>query len=161
MIVSDADEREVGLEDPKAVRPEDALKYVATKLPKMNGVTALSVIIKPGDAACLARHQNIFDLGVGGRYGTVLADFAKKAGGLTASVCDKDFGPALAKLSETVRQQIESIELKDVPLAGTLKVSFSPAFNGTWTLSGKKIMFSKPVPKGTRVDVRYLTKISK
>jgi hypothetical protein len=160
VIVSDADEREVGAEDKKATKPADAKKYVESQLPKMDGVVALSVIIKPGDTKCLARHQNIFDLGAGGRYGTMLDEFAKLTGGLSASVCDEDFGPALSKLSETVRQQVESIELKEVPYPGSLKLSFTPQFNGTWSLQGKKVLFSKPVPKGTRIDVRYLVKVS-
>jgi hypothetical protein len=160
VIVSDADEREVGAEDKKATTPADAKKYVESKLPKMDGVVALSVIVKPGDSKCLARHQNIFDLGAGGRYGAMLDEFAKMTGGLSASVCDEDFGPALSKLSEAVRQQIESIELKEVPVTGSLKLTFTPQFSGTWSLQGKKVLFSKPVPKGTRIDVRYLVKVS-
>lgn len=157
VIVSDTDEREKGSEDEKSTTAADVQKHFNSVLgKKMDGMVALSVIIKPGDAKCLARHQNILDLGFGGRYGVALDQFAQLTGGMSASVCDSDLGPALAKLSETVRQQLESITLKEVPLAGSLKITFTPQVNISWSLQGKTVVFNKAVPKGTRIDVRYL-----
>ncbi len=145
--------------DEKKTKPEDAIKYFDSKLgSRMDGMIALSVVIKTGDAKCLARYRNIFDLGEGGAFGTKLADFAAKTGGLTASICDKDYGPSLSKLSESVRQLIESITLKEVPMPGSLQVTFTPQVNATWVLQGNKIIFDRPIPKGTRIDVRYLVK---
>lgn len=160
VIISDADEREVGAEDAKATKPADAKKYFDTVLgAKMDGMVAMSVIIKPGDKKCLKRHSTILDQGWGGREGLMLDEFAKLTGGLSASVCDEDLGPSLSKLSETVRQQIESITLKDVPVTGSLKITFTPQVNATWSLQGKKVVFNKAIPKGTRIDVRYLVKL--
>src|SRR5690349_20598683 len=107
----------------------------------MDGIIALSVVIKPGDEVCYKRNNNIFDLGSDGQYGVYADEFAKLTGGLTASICDNDQGPALAKLSEKVRQELESVDLKDVPMTGSLQITFSPQFHATWVVTGKKVVF--------------------
>jgi hypothetical protein len=158
VMVSDADEREDG--NPKATKPAAALKYFNDTVGKqMDGMIGLSVIIKPGDVQCYKRNNNLFDLGMAGQYGNLLDEFAKLTGGLSASICDDDQGPALSKLSESVRQQLESINLKEVPMPGTLTVKFTPSMNVGWVLQGKKVVFDQPIPTGTQIDVHYLVKL--
>lgn len=159
VMISSSDERSVGAADKKSTKPEDAIKYFNQKLgSRMDGMIGMSVVIKPGDAACLKHYRNIFDLGLGGEYGKSLSDFATQTGGITASICDKDYGSSLSKLSESVRQLVESITLKDTPMPGSLQITFTPQSNATWVLQGNKVIFDRPIPKGTKIDIRYLVK---
>jgi hypothetical protein len=64
----------------------------------------------------------------------------------------------LSKLSESVRQLVESITLKDTPMPNTLQITFTPQVNATWVLHGNKVIFDRPIPKGTKIDLRYLVK---
>ena len=58
----------------KAVLASEAKAYFDSSVGKqMDGVIALSVIVKPGDHECYKRNNNAFDLGMAGQYG-VYAD---------------------------------------------------------------------------------------
>jgi hypothetical protein len=159
IMISSSDERKVGAADKKSTKPDEAISYFNAKLgARMNGMIGMSVVIKPGDVACLKKYSSIFEMGDGGRYGTSLADFAAKTGGVVASLCDKDYGTSLSKLSESVRQLVESLTLKDTPMPNTLQITFTPQVNATWVLQGNKVLFDRPIPKGTKIDLRYLVK---
>lgn len=159
VMISSSDERSVGARDKKATKPEDAIKHFNAKLgSRMDGMIGMSVVIKPGDAACWKHYQSIFDLGLGGQYGKSLSDFATQTGGITANICDKDYGSSLSKLSESVRQLVESITLKDTPMPNSLQITFTPNVNATWVLQGNKVIFDRAIPKGTKIDIRYLVK---
>lgn len=159
IIVTDKDERNVGSKDSKAMSAQSAVDYFKQNLGStMNGMTSLSIIIKPGDTSCMAKHSSNLQDGAGGVYGQTLSQFASLTNGLTASICEKDYGAALSQLGEKIRQDLESITLKDVPYKDSLKVTFTPAMNIKWVLEGKVIKFDKPLPSGTKIDIRYLVK---
>lgn len=159
VMITDEDERSLGPDEPKAMRPQEAIDYFNQNLgSRMSGLTALSIIIKPGDTTCLKNQSSLFKNGVGGRYARSLEQFAKMTNGLTASLCEKDYGPVLAKLADKIRQQIESITLQETPVLNSLQISFSPNQNITWTLSGRKVTFSRSIPAGVKIQIRYLVK---
>jgi hypothetical protein len=160
VTVTTSDERQVGASDPKATKAADVVAHFQAKLGgKMAGMVGMTIGILPNDKACLDHLSNLFDLGLGGKYSVVADQFAKLTGGVSASVCDKDYGPALAKLSESIRQQVQSLTLDDVPYGNSLTITFTPAQPGlTWVVRGKKVLFNQAIPAGTRIDVRYLVK---
>lgn len=156
VIISDEDEKEG---QSGAATSSMVQKYFNQNLSgRMRGLTGMSIIIRPGDSDCLKRHKSIWD-GVGnGSYGVELEKFARITGGVSASLCSKDYGGALAKLAEKVRQELSSITLKKDPVANSVKIEFSPNVNISWTVSGRRIDFNKPVPAGTKITIRYLVK---
>ena len=156
ILISDSDERqgEVG-----AVKPGAVVDYFNKTIgPSMDGILGLSLIIKPSDSACLKRFSNIFDLGMGGQYGSHLDQYAKLTGGFSASLCDNDYGAALSKLSAQIRQDLESITLKDFPYQNSLQITFIPSLLVHWTLQGKKVIFDRSIPAGTQINLHYLVK---
>ena len=44
-------------------------------------------------------------------------------------------------------------------MPGTLSVTFTPQSPAKWVLTGKKIVFDRPIPTGTKIDVHYLVKL--
>jgi hypothetical protein len=157
IIISDADENEKGGSD--AVTPQTAIKYFKDTFGNtMKDMIGFSIVIPPGDSACLKKHQNLFSEGTFGKYGTFAANFANLTGGKVLSLCDDDYTDNLAAISDKVREKIESIPIHQVPISGTLQVSFSPAANIGWTLVGDKIVFDKELPVGTRVTITYKVK---
>ena len=77
--------------------------------------------------------------------------------GASVSICQKDYGRALADLSQAVRQQVMSVTLKQVPYGNSLKINVQPAVSGlTWTVNGKTVFFNQALPPGTVLNIGYL-----
>ena len=95
---------------------------------------------------------------MGGQYGSHLDQYAKLTGGFSASLCDNDYGAALSKLSAQIRQDLESITLKDFPYQNSLQITFIPSLLVHWTLQGKKVIFDRSIPAGTQINLHYLVK---
>lgn len=154
LIISDADEHERG--GPEAMTPAKTLKHFQDKLgATMKGMVGFGIIIRPGDEKCLSDNRNLFRDGWGGHYGTFVHELARQTDGFTLSMCDKDFGPGLAQISERVRERISSLDLKSEPLHGEIEVSITPATNITWKVNKRKVVFSKALPANARVEIRY------
>lgn len=153
LIISDDDEKtDPGSKTP--ISPEQVMGYFEKNLKgQAANMVGYSIIVQPGDEQCLKAQSNIWNNG--GHYGYSLNDFASKTGGFSASICEGDFGQILSRISEGIRQKVDSFELQSVPLPGTLQVVFEPAAGITWTLAGKTVTFSQSLPAGTKVKFTY------
>lgn len=157
VIISANDERGGWWGDGSTTKPSDVVSTFNQRISGTNGMKAYSIIIQPGDERCLHEYRNIFQMGDGGQYGQSLDQFAKLTGGSSISICQNDYGKALADLSQAVRQQITSITLKHVPWGHSLQITFSPSISGiTWVVSGQTVTFNKPLPPGTSLSIQYL-----
>lgn len=157
IFISDADENEKGPLDAKATTPETAWNHYQRTLGTSynSGYSHYSIVIPPGDKACLDYENGLFKGGRGGAYGTYADRYAKLVGGTTVRICDTDFAAPLSKLSEEVRQEVTKLTLKHLPLPGSFSLTLTPAFNVQYVLRGKEVLFSKPVPVGTKIEVKY------
>lgn len=158
VIISDADESE-DAKDKKTTKPADVLNAYQQHLSgKMDGIMGFSMIIKPGDKACLENQKNLFKGGWFGKYGHTLDLFAQMTNGESISLCQKDFATPLAQISQKIHDRIDQVELSSEPIPESIQITTLPSLNLSWKLSGKKIIFNSIIPGGTRVSVSYLPK---
>lgn len=128
---------------------------------KMAGMHAISIIVKPNDAACLAKYTSFMTgtvLGGYSTYGHRLNQLAQETGGKTISLCEQDLGKALKDLSGVLGPSVGKVTLAQTPVEGSVKVVSVPAFDIGFTVSGKEVKFDRPVPAKSVISVSYLVK---
>lgn len=151
VILSDEDEGSNGM---NAISAQAVVAAFTTVFGGVNTLSAYGIIVQPGDTACF----NVNAAG-GGNYGNYASALAALTNGVTGSICDADFGPALSGIGQRVRQMVKSVTLKYTPDPNSLRLVVTPADSSlTWQLVGNTIVFSKAPTKGTVVDVFYLPK---
>jgi hypothetical protein len=139
------------------VKPTEVVDYFKRNMGDMAGIQAYSFIIEPRDYKCLEKYSTIFERGDGGAYGRSFEELSALTGGTTSSLCEKDYGKTLANLSQSVRQQISSMTLQQIPWNDSLKIMFNPSVPGiSWVVQGKNVLFNKPLPAGTVLSISYL-----
>ena len=143
-------------DDTSATAAQVLAAYNSKLSSTMLGLKPYSIIVKPGDSSCLAQYSSIFSMGSGGAYGTNLSSFALSNGGQTVSVCQNDYTTSLSGIVSMLVPPTKSMTLQKVPLAGSVKITFSPAFNTTWTISGTTVTFAQGLPPGTVLSISYL-----
>jgi hypothetical protein len=156
IIVSATDERYSGAKNPHATQPQDVIDGFTKSMPNMAGMKAYSIVIQPGDKKCLEQFGSIFDQGSQGVYGRSLEQFAQATGGYSISICQNDYSQPLANLSQVIRQEVSSLTLEATPYNGKVDITFTPAVSGiSWTVQGDKVVFNKPLPPGTNLEINY------
>ena len=93
-------------------------------------------------------------------YGHIIGRLAELTGGQeqNVSLCSKDYGEALARISEITRSLVESdlVLQKLFLLPETVEVSLDPIQDHvSWKLFGRKIRLSGRIQPGTKVRVSY------
>ncbi len=151
VILSDEDE---GSDGTDAIAAAAVIAAFHTVFGGGKTLSAYGIIVQPGNIACYtAQAANA------GHYGTYAASLALLTGGVTGSICDADYGPALASIGNRVRDMVKSITLKYTPDQASVQLIMTPFDSSlTWTFENNQIIFNKPPTKGTRIDVVYLPK---
>ncbi len=151
VILSDEDEGSNGL---NAIAASAVIQAFAQTFGGSKSLTGYGIIIQPGNTACY--NQNTAG---GGQYGTYAAGFASLTGGVTGSICDTDYGPALTNIGNRVRELTKSVNLRFAPNPDTVQIVIRPFDSSlTWEIHGTTISFNKPPKRGTKVEVVYLPK---
>lgn len=148
VVLSDEDERSNGNGAISAQSVVDVFKaaFGATK-----DMSAYGIIIQPGNTSCYNAQQTS-----GGSYGTAVNNLANLTGGVTGSICDNDYGPALESIGNRVVDLVKSITLKYMPNPDTIQLRITPFDpNLTHVIDGRVIRFNYPPNKGTRIEVLY------
>lgn len=144
-------------EDEKSDGPTDATTaemLIAATNAVFNGTKQLSgfgIIVRPDDPTCIATQQVN-----GGQPGDFVQHFADITSGETGSICDSDYGPALASIGQRIKKYATTVALTAMPVAGSVAVVLKPAdplIN--WTVIGNTIRLSDIPKKGTRMIVTY------
>jgi len=153
VVLTDEDEQSNGpvtATKPQAVVDKVVATFGAAKKFKGYAITVLS-----GDAACLKTQQD--QQGGIGAYGTYAMGLATLTGGKSVSICAPDYSITLQQIGQDLRKLTQAVKLSRVPNpASSVQVTFTPAVsNITWTVSGDSVLFSRPVPAGTKIDVYY------
>jgi hypothetical protein len=152
VIVSDEDERSdgTGAMSAAVLAATAQAAFGTTKT-----FSAYGIVIQPGDTACLNANLALNSA----YYGYHAAALALLTGGVTGSLCDADYGPALSSIAGRIRDVVKSVTLQYTPNPDTVQLVMSPFDSSlTWKIEGNQIRFNKSPKKGTRVEVVYLPK---
>lgn len=149
IILSDEDEASDG--GPDATQPQEVIDAFRSAFGASKSLTGFGIIIAPTDTACYESQSQF-----GAHYGNLHAKFVALTGGVTGSICDADYGPALASIGTRVREGIKTAILTALPIATSLTVTVTPPdATLTWTLDGRRITFIHPPAPGTQIVVKY------
>lgn len=155
LTVSDEDEKGNGSFNPK--EPKQVLERAQIEFGPKKVVKGYGIIVQPGDKKCWRRQGWDFFLGLGASYGKRVDELARLTGGVTSSICEKDFTDGLREITANMRQNLvyKEITLERTPIAGSVQVTLSPAQNISWKLDGNKIVFSRAPSENTQITVVY------
>jgi hypothetical protein len=152
VVLSDEDE---GSDGTNAIAASAVITAFSQVFGGAKTLSGYGIIIQPGNTACY--NQNSAG---GGQYGMHAANFAALTNGVTGSICDADYGPALTSIGNRVREIVKSVTLRFAPDPNTVQITIKPFDSSlTWEIIGNTIAFNKPPKKGTKVDVVYLPKM--
>lgn len=146
LVVTDANETNPAGTQARNV-PQNLINLVQTTFPQKPFLFH-SIVVKSGDAACLARDGNE-------QYGTSYEQLSRLTGGIIGSVCEANYSNQLTQMAQSVVDLVKSVTLQCVPLDtnndGVPDVSVTlstgapaPAF----TVDMMRLTFSTPLPAG-------------
>lgn len=154
VVISDEDEMSTGPSN--ATKPQDVIDKFRSVWGPEKKLSFYGIIVEPGDLTCY--NEQIQDTGGTASYGTHVAELARLTGGVTGSICNKDYSDTAQKIGAKVRELFDSFELEHVPEPGTVQVTLTPAQNVSWKVEGNKLIFNPPPAHGTKINVKYFYK---
>ncbi len=169
IILSDEDERSVGGLDPKdsqfqPIEDVDLPKNFVNKVKAAWGDTkpliVNSIIIKPGDTACLNTEATATGGGGRGYFGSFYDTLSRLTGGVTGSICDNGAGAftnTVKNIGGAIQAQAKNIQLDHIPKDMPV-VTFDPVGNSvpfTWTPGTGAIILSSLPVVGTKLHITY------
>jgi len=153
LIISDEDEQSNGpvtATTPAMVVDEFSRAFGASKRFSVHGI-----IVQPGDQICLQKQRDEVPEQIGSYYGVTIAELVRVTQGSTMSICEPDYGPALQKISQSVRKLINSFELKSAPDNDKVVVKVNGSLTTAFKLEGKKLIFDQAPPANSSIEVEY------
>ena len=164
IIISDEDVRSVGGDQAqvyyggelKQLEADDLPQAYVNKIKQSFGVskrfTVNSIIVKPGDTACMAAQDSG---GAKSHYGKYYAELSSLTNGFTGSICDSDYSQNLNYFRDRIVSSLASIPLECAPVGG-VDVTVTPAVAGMSTrIENNTLIFAPAVPAGHRIDIGY------
>lgn len=164
IVLSDEDERSIGgnmalqyyYQEWKALEPEDYPQNLVNKVKQQFGRTkpfsVNSIIVKPGDAACMASQDAG---GAKSHYGYKYAELSQLTQGYTGSICDGDYSQSLYYFKDKIKQSLSSIPLECAPVGG-VNVLITPAMGGVSSqVVNNTLVFTPAIPAGRTVTIDY------
>lgn len=164
IILSDEDERSIGgnaayqyyaneLKELEAQdQPQTLIQKVQTTFGPLKPFSVNSIIVKPGDAACMASQDAG---GAKSHYGHKYKELSDMTQGYTGSICDADYSANLYYFKDKIKQSLSSIPLECAPV-GDITVSITPAMGGVTTqIVNNTLVFTPVIPAGRTVTIDY------
>jgi len=152
LYVQDEDEFDT---DGDTYTPQHVIDAFDTQFGKTKKLTAYGIIIEPGDAACLEEETGYFE-DPGASYAYTIAELAKRTGGATHSICDRNLKPIFDQIANDAKDnRFTEVTLQHQPIAGSVKVTMVPAQNITFSVKGKVVTLSSAPAPFTQVTVDY------
>ncbi len=164
ILISDEDEASVGGDSSQqyytgelkpleaADQPQELVNKVRQQFGNDKRFTFNSIIVKPGDAACMAAQDAS---GTKSHYGTKYAELSNLTGGLAASICDADYSNSLYYFKDRIVNTQGSVNLECAPI-GAVTVTITPTMGAVSTqLTGNKISFNPVIPAGRTIKLEY------
>jgi hypothetical protein len=150
IILTDEDEMSNG--PPEATKPYEVTAHLQNNFPDKTA-TVFGLITPVGDTVCA--DANGLDEGV---YSSHADELVEITGGVVGSICDGDYSSSLSKIGERVLSLMSHVTLSKEPDPETLDVQFRPALDVEFSVVGRKLNFSEPLPEDTQILVAYRQK---
>ncbi|MEQ1723395.1 MAG: hypothetical protein ABL930_09485 [Pseudobdellovibrio sp.] len=164
ILISDEDERSVGGNQSlqyyggefKNLEADDQPQGLVNKVRQEFGIakrfTFNSIIVKPGDSACMASQD------AGGsksHYGYKYNELSQLTGGASTSICDSDYSSNLYYFKDRIVNTLASVPLECAPV-GPVNVTITPAMGGVTTqIQNNSLVFNPAVPAGRTIRLVY------
>ena len=164
LILSDEDERSVGGDMTQQFysgeyqpleaddMPQTYQNYVRSLFGNDKRFTVNSIIVRPGDSACLAQQDAE---GSKAHYGVKYNELSQLTSGYVGSICDNDYSTNLSYFKDKIINSLSSIPLECTPV-GSVSVNVSPSMGGINTyIENQKLIFNPKIPVGRTVTIEY------
>jgi hypothetical protein len=164
IVLSDEDERSIGgnlalqyyYQEWKALEAEDYPQMLVNKVKQQFGpkkpFSVNSIIVKPGDSACMASQDAG---GAKSHYGYKYAELSQLTQGYVGSICDADYSQSLYYFKDKIKQSLSSIPLECAPV-GAVNVQITPTMgNVTSQVVNNTLVFNPAIPAGRTVTIDY------
>ncbi|MFZ3228580.1 MAG: hypothetical protein WA160_00120 [Pseudobdellovibrio sp.] len=164
IVLSDEDERSVGGDSSQTfyngefqlLEGDDQAYGFVNKIKQTFGllkrVSVNSIIVKPGDAACMAAQDAG---GAKSHYGYKYNELSQLTGGYVGSICDADYSSNLYYFKDRLVNSLASIPL-ECAAVGVISVDISPSMGAVNTqMQNNNLIFSPAIPAGRTVTVKY------
>lgn len=140
--------------------PDNLVKAVKQHLGAQKTFSAHSVIVKPGDQACLESQTEVYPSGrrVSGFEGIFYARLSNLTGGHIGSICASDYGTELGQIGYNIKDHLNSIQLVCAPIDNKVDVIVTPQPAGLITNfdpSTNTVKFNQTLPPNTNVHLTY------
>ena len=155
IIITDEDER-IGDTDNATTAEQVRQEYNNAFAGKKKRLFGFSISIQ--DKECYKKERAGFlGFSSAATYGQIVGRLAELTNGDNFSLCEKDYHNSLEQISHITRKLIHSLVLQKVfYIPDTVEVSLFPEVEGiTWTLQGRRIIFSDSIPPNTQITVSY------
>ncbi|HWU41922.1 MAG TPA: hypothetical protein VN132_00750 [Bdellovibrio sp.] len=164
IIISDEDERSIGgdksqqyyaneyypLEDDDI--PANFVSYVKSTFGNDKRFTVNSIIVKPGDTACMATQDA---QGSKSHFGAKYNELSYLTGGGVGSICDDDFSTNLNLFLDKIIDSLSSVPLECTPV-GQVSLTVTPSEGDVHaSVQGMKLVFDKPITAGRAINIQY------
>ena len=164
IMISDEDVRSVGGDaaqvyyggELKPLEADDLPQSYVSKVKQKFGMdkrfTVNSIIVKPGDSACMTAQDSG---GSKSHYGYYYDELSRLTNGFVSSICENDYSTNLNYFRDRIVSSLASIPLECAPV-GTIDVVVTPAVAGQSTrIENNALIFAPAVPAGHHIDVGY------
>ncbi|MBC7741095.1 MAG: hypothetical protein H7061_02780 [Bdellovibrionaceae bacterium] len=164
IMISDEDESSVGGDASKvyysgelqSLEVEDLPQAYVTKIKQTFGTdkrfTFNSIIVKPGDTACMTSQDAE---GAKSHYGYKYNELSQITGGSVGSICASDYSSNLYYFKDRIVNKLSSIALECAPV-GNITVTITPTIGAVSTqVVNNTITFSPAIPAGRTIQLGY------
>lgn len=164
IMISDEDVRSVGGDQAqvyyggelKPLEADDLPQSYVSKVKQKFGMdkrfTVNSIIVKPGDSACMAAQDSG---GAKSHYGYYYDELSRLTNGFSSSICENDYSQNLNYFRDRIVSALASVPLECAPV-GTIDVTVTPAVAGQSTrIENNALIFAPAVPAGHHIDIGY------
>lgn len=164
LILSDEDERSVGGDSAqvyyngelKPLESDDLPQSYVNKIKQKFGndkrLSVNSIVVKPGDASCLAAQDAA---GAKSHYGYKYSELSQLTNGYVGNICATDYSANLNYFKDRIIRNLSSINLDCAPV-GNIAVDITPAIGTVTTqLVNNTLTFTPVIPAGRTVQVDY------
>lgn len=164
LIISDEDERSIGgdwtqqyyVGEYKPLEEDDQPIHYYSLVREIFGSTkrfnVSSIIVRPGDTACMAAQDAE---GSKSHYGYKYNELSLMASGSVGSICDADYSANLTRFKDQIVKDMGSLPLECAPVGGLVEVTITPSMAVTTRVEGTTLYFNPKVPAGSTIKATY------
>lgn len=164
IILSDEDVRSVGGDQTQAVHPSEYKpldnddqpgfynNFVRQTFGSQKRFTVNSIIVRPGDAECLAQQDAE---GTKSHFGNHYQQLSQLTGGYIGSICESDFSQSLNLFADKIIANLASLPLECSPYNQKVDVKVTPELPHTVRIENNQLIFNPKIPAGHKIEARY------